>query len=220
MIKKTITINIPNEPFKTETSEGKTCNITYNGLRYLVISIDPATNIIQSQEGWFDTVAEFESQTWEDDKFEYHLIDADTHTLWAAFLSSSYSNENIPNYETTFQDVDGTEYIWTYDYSDDTGILDNIYERWVDYTYDPETDTFSDMVFVNPPVSAEEFNSSVQRTLDRIDDIDRTKQTDEINAELDTFREFFATISTKFPGIDGYKIPWPDEPFWDDNYLR
>ena len=216
-IRKTVTITIPNEPFTTDVSEGKTCDITYTGCRYLVISIDPSNNRVQSQEGMFDAVAEYERQVWEDDRFEYHLIDAEKHPVMAAFLSMAYENENIPNYEQTFQDLDGNDHTWTYDYADDTGILDNIFERWGDYTYDPDTDTFSDFVFVDPPISEADFDASVQRTIDRIDSIDRSIQTDAINAELDTFREHFVNLRTNFPGIAGYKLPWPNEPFWDDS---
>lgn len=207
---KQFTITIPNEPFVTDTSEGKTVTCEYYGPKYVLISID-SNNVVQTHEGFFDSADEYKPDQYKDHRFTYHLIDAHAHPLHISLITNKYSNENIDNYEETLPD--GT--VYNYDYADDTGILDQIYNRWCKYTYDPSTDTFSDLEFFEMP-PREEWAKSIQSNIDLANAVDRSKQTDEINTAIDEFISFFQNIDTTYSGVKHWKIPFPVAPQWID----
>jgi hypothetical protein len=206
MITKTFTVTIPNEPFTTNTSEGKTVECTYRGPRFVVIST--RDGVVQTHEGYFEKAEEYDATQFVDDQDEYHLIDADAHPLEISFLTQEYTNENIDNYEETLP----TGEVYDYDYPDDSGILDSVFYRWSDWTYDPATDTFSDLEFHGPLITDEEFANSVQMKLDLVDSIDMSAFDADLVQALQDYKQFFVDVDTTYPGVAKWKIPFPNMP--------
>lgn len=209
MITKNFTVTIPNEPYTTDTSEGKTVECTYKGPRYVVIST--RNGVVNSAEGYFDRVEDYDPTQFTDDQDVYHLIDADLHPLEISFLTQLYTNENIDNYEETLP----TGEVYDYDYPDNTGILDTVFNRWSGWTYNPETDTFSDLEF-ETPISKDFWDNAVQMKIDMINNLDMSTFDDQLVADLNEYKAFFENIGTTYAGVSYWKIPFPNAPVWDE----
>ena len=211
MITKTFTVAIPNEPFTTDMSEGKTVGCTYTGPKFVVIST--RDGVVQTHEGYFDSADEYNPDDFVDDQDEYHLIDASLHPLEMSFLTQNYTNENIDNYAETLP----TGEIYDYDYPDDSGILGSVFDRWgSNLTYNADTDTFSDLSYQPTLLSEEDFDQSVQTKLDLIDSIDMSAFDDELVQAFEDYKQFFVNVRTTYAGVAGYKIPFPDMPMYDE----
>ena len=211
MITKTFTVAIPNEPFTTDTSEGKTVECTYKGPRFVVISTH--NGVVQTHEGYFDSADDYNADDFVDDRDEYHLIDVNLHPLEMSLLTQMYSNENIDNYEETLP----TGEIYDYDYPDDSGILDSVFDRWgSNLTYDAATDTFSDLQFHPSILTEEQFDNIVQLKLELIDSIDMSAFDADLVQAFEEYKQFFVNVRTTYAGVAGYKIPFPNMPVYDE----
>lgn len=207
------TITIPNEPWITDTSEGKTIACSYIGPRYVLISID-SNNVVQTHEGYFSSADDYDPNNYADDKYTYHLVDANNpaHTAHIAFITNLYTNENHPNFEETLPDGS----IYNYDYADEEGVMDQIFQRFSGFTYDPVTETFSDLQFVEMNITREDWLKSVQTNIDLANAVDRSIQTDEMNTAIDEFIAYFTNIETTFAGVSYWKIPFIAAPQWKE----
>lgn len=203
-MEKTFTITMPNEPFKSDTSDGKTATLTYFGSRYIVISVNGG--VVQAVEGRFDNVDQINLSEFvnEDDKF--YIIDAVDHTLIASFLTHSYTNEEVAAYEETLPD----DTVYDYPYPAG-GLLDNVYDRSIPLTYNAATGTFSDLQFLSPLPKAQ-WDASVSSAIARWSAVDTSNLSEESAAKVQAILDFFNNIETNYPGVDYWKIPFPKEP--------
>lgn len=199
---KLFTITIPNEPFKTDISQGKTIECVYNGERYLVISVNN-DNKLMNVEGSSNTpidLADYKSE-----RFVLYVIDAYEHPLVASFLTNAYSNEEIPNYTETLPNGE----IFEYSYGGTTS-LDCVFNRWTPITYDPVNNTFTDYEFLTH-ISRQQWLDSIQVSLDQLNSYDFENLSEENKQKVIDGRAWLESVETVYPDVDHWKIHWPIE---------
>jgi hypothetical protein len=211
MITKQFTVNVPNEPFSSSTSDGKTVTCTYEGARYCVISTKDGK--VQTHEGYFESADDYNASDFVDDEMEYHLIDADAHPMEISFLTDRYTNEDIDNYSETLP----TGEVYEYDYPNETGVLDVIYNRWSpNWSYNADTDTFSGLEYETSAITQEQFDAAIANHLELIANIDMSKQDEAMTTAINEYKAFFDNVATTYDGVAPFKIPFPLAPQWNE----
>lgn len=206
MIIKDFTITIPDQPFYTTTEQGKKLTATYEGEEYIIISID-SNNVVQAVEDRIDD-ADINLDEYVDHRYTHHLISADKHTFWVAWLTDNYTYEDFPNYEEELPD--GSKY--TFDYPE-FSIMNTVYKRFGGYKYDPSTDQFDQPKFlewVKP--GKETFAVQCANQIATWQSIDREKLNESKKTEIDEYISWLNDAPTTFEGVDEWKIPWPTMP--------
>jgi hypothetical protein len=112
---KQFTFTLPDEPYKTSTSQNKTVEVTYTGPRYLALCVIQQTGEIKyvARRGELETELDFESLVDDDPATEFVKLDAMTHTFEAAYLTGMYTTPEVEDYE--FERPDGSKYVYHYD---------------------------------------------------------------------------------------------------------
>lgn len=208
-------IQLPDEPYKESFNLGKKVKITYNGLRYIVIGVFKNTNQVSTYENLYNSASDINlSQYIHEDK-NFYIIDAYKHPLVACFITDLYSNEQVENYEETLS----TGEVYTYFY--ENKILANIYKNEMPY-YNNEDDTFSNLKFLEPALSGEDFLDYISKMTEMYsipagaELTDLTKDLDEQSKEkmesVQTYVEWLKNINVNYPNIDHWKIPFPQMP--------
>lgn len=206
MIIKDFTIPIPDQPFKTTTELDKKLTATYEGEEFIIISIDK-DNIVQAVENRTDD-PDIRLENYVDHRYTHHLIDANKHTLWVAWLTNCYKYEDYPNYEEELPDSSK----YTYNYAE-SSIMDSIFKHFAGYTYDPVTDQFSEPKFLEwTQPGNETFATQCANEITRWNAIDTSKYNDTIKTEINTYIAWLNDAPTTFEGVDPWKIPWPAQP--------
>jgi len=204
-MEKTIQLAMPNQPMVQDTSDGKTVAVTYIGRRYLVVSTSKVDNVLQCSEGAFDSLDEFDLSEFVDDNTNFHILDADVHTAIAAWLTESYTNEDIDNFEETLP----TGEIYGYPYID-SGIIDVIWNN-CNFVYDSVTDTYSGLEY-QKPITQEQWNISIEQQNEWIATVDSSVLTEDQATKFAAFSDWHATVATVYAGVDYWKIPSPVRP--------
>lgn len=204
MISVDFEILLPDEPWKDTFAEGKKTTGTYEGEKYLVISID-SDNVIQTVEGQSETAPDL--NLFIDPRFTFFTLDASKHPFWAAWFTGNYTSVDFPNFEQTLPDGK----IYSYDYHD-SAIIDETYIRYAGYKYDAATDTFDTPVPITHsdpnPISAE----GVAPHLARYKEIDLSDQSESRKQEIQDYIDWLESAPTVYAGIEQYKVSWPLPP--------
>lgn len=208
-------IRLPDEPFKESFDLGKKVKITYKGLRYIVIGIFNNTNQVSSYENLFNSAADINLSQYIHENKNFYVIDAYKHPLEACFITDLYDNEEVENYEETLPTGE------TYTYFYENKILANIYKNEMPY-YNNETDTFSNLKYLEPAISKENFIDFTNRIVEmysipagaKLEDL--TKDLDEQSKEkmesIQSYAEWVKNIEMNYPNVDHWKIPFPQMP--------
>ena len=207
-MEKTVQLLMPNEPLKQSVSEGKTVDITYTGRRYLIVSHNKSDNVVQCVEARFDTLAECILEDYIDDRTNFHILDADTHTAMAAYLTEEYSNSEVDDFEETL----GTGEKFNYPYITE-GIIDVIWAS-PEFVYDEVTEDYSAPTY-HAPITQEQWDQCLVMQNEWIESIDVSTLDEAHAAEMATYTAFFTDIETTYAGVDYWKIPLPPRPIVD-----
>lgn len=215
---KTITLAMPDEPYKTTTAKGETFDIVYTGPRYVLIQVDRDDHEIREmRRGEKADEANLDPAPFEQDAYAYVTIDAkesDFMTLVAAYVTGEYTHIDIPDYEETMTDADGNEFTWNHTYEAGTGMLGHVY--WNNsIKYNPETTTWSGpdiREHVNTRQSVLETSTVTAAIITAaLADSDQTFS-DADRANLTTYAAWLADLDRLYAGINHWKWPWSSDP--------
>ncbi len=208
-------INLPDEPFKNSFILNKSVKLTYQGSRYIVISVFNGTDIVSTYENMFDTLDEIDLENYVDDDTVFHIIDAQKHPLEACFITHMYENEETDDYETVLP----TGETWTYPY--ETHILGNIYTNQMP-AYNSLTDEFSALTYHTSAISKEEFFKNIETKVKELEstipdasvalESPISEEYAKYHEELKTYIEWLKNIKTTYYEVDHWKIPFISEP--------
>ena len=112
MITKNFTIPLTDEPYVDTTALNRTHAATYTGPRYLKIVIDSETKYVERIVSGADTLDEINNIfVAQEPEKTYAILDANTHTFEAAYLSGLYNTGVVENYTETLptQDAEGVD---------------------------------------------------------------------------------------------------------------
>jgi len=213
-IKQNFTIEMPNQPYVDDFSEGKTQAATYTGARYIKVQYDLSDGTVKNILNEADTLEELNSRPV--GIMEGHApleIDATEHTKLAAYISGNYETGEVADYTEDLgtTDAEGNAETWSYYWNDHKGVLSQLYLRdtikWID-------NAFQGPEFRAHAVSSDEFNASVQRNIEK-DTAELARDgvyTDEEKATIQAHKTFLESIATKYAGVKHWKIVFPSSP--------
>jgi hypothetical protein len=199
---------VADEPYKQTASKNITVQCEYNGPRYLLTRVDIKTNKVVFVERTGDD-REFLESTFVDNEpdYDFFILDADVHTWEAAYLTNSYSHGEVPDYEETLPT--GEKYV--YARKDFNGIISESHPIG-ELKYNAAQNTYVRPPFVSHPISKTEFwESQVSQlaNLSKLLEKNISKYSDTQIAEAKAWHKFLSELSTKYNGVDHWKIPFP-----------
>ena len=126
---KSFNIPMPNKPYVDDFSENKVQAATYIGPRYLKVQYHNETKYIANIINEGDTMADLEDGP--SAVMENHtstVIDADSDTLVAAYLTNAYETGEVADYSEDLgtTDANGDAETWEYVWNDN-GVIHQIY---------------------------------------------------------------------------------------------
>jgi hypothetical protein len=210
---KTFNFILPDEPYKTTTALNQVVECTYTGPRYVLIQIDKDDHQCRAVAGHDDPDhISLDHSGYEQDEFDYRVIDANTHTLECAYMNEEYSHGVVTDYSEDITDADGNTTTFEHVYEDNTGILAHCYWQG-SLLYQTASESFSGPDYrehVNSRESVVE-GCAVQAQIvqDALDDTERT-YSDEERAELEEYRDWLNNVDTTYAGINHWKWPFRD----------
>jgi len=204
-------LEIPNEPYIDNFSEGKTHPAYYTGLRFLKFQVENQSGLIKNCCAEAQTMEELDGMTvYPEDNHHIITIDAQEHPWECSYLTHNYEHDDVPWYEEDLgtTDAEGNPEVWRYTWGH---VLNQIY-------YNQQL-KYINNAFIKPPFrlhqhSQEAFEKSV---IDHIEMTDRelaregVYKPDEIQA-IQKYKEQLQEIQTKYTGIHHWKIPFPALP--------
>lgn len=197
-MKINFTIDLPDEPFKDTFNKNKTVTITYNGPRFIVVSIFKNNNQVSTHEGFFDSIEEIDLSTFCDDDKNFIILDAKENPLEASFITNWYSNEDVADYEESLPN--GEKWIYFYE----NQILGNIYSCIMPY-YDFDKKQFSKLELLLPPSTREEYLEAVD---------DKIKQAQQALLETDTNDAHYKELEEFIIKVKEHKNLTKTVDFW------
>ena len=140
------------------------------------------------------------------------VIDADSDTLVAAYLTNAYETGEVADYSEDLgtTDANGDAETWEYVWNDN-GVIHQIYLQG--------TAKFENNAVVAPEfrahaITRDSFNETITNQIAQCteelarDDV----YTDDEKAAITTYKTFLEGISTKYAAVDHWKIPFPQFP--------
>lgn len=210
---KSFNIAMPNKPYVNDFSDGNTQAATYTGPRYLKVQYNNETNYIANIIAEGDTVEETNSMM--QAVMEGHtstVIDADSDTLVAAYLTNAYTTGEVADYSEDLgtTDADGNAETWEYVWNDE-GVIHQIYLQG---TAKFENNAVVAPEFRTHAITRESFNETIQNQIDQCTtELARDGvYTDAERAPITAYKTFLEGIATKYAAVDHWKIPFPDFP--------
>jgi len=210
---KSFNIPMPNKPYVNDFSDNNVHAATYIGPRYLKVQYHNETKYIANIINEGDSMADLEDGP--SAVMENHtstVIDADTDTLVAAYLTNAYETGEVADYSEDLgtTDANGDAETWEYVWNDN-GVIHQIYLQG--------TAKFENNAVVAPEfrahaITRDSFNETVTNQIDQCtaelarDDV----YTDEEKTAITTYKTFLEGISTKYAAVDHWKIPFPQFP--------
>lgn len=210
-MRKTFIHTLPDEPFKNTSRLNKTVQCEYNGARYHVVRMLEKEGIVLNVERSGDD-REFLESTIVDDGhlYDFFILDAETHTWEAAFLTHAYSHGEVPDYEETLPT--GEKYIQPF--LDGHGIVEQFHPLNA-MKYDKELGVFTRPPFITHPITKTEFWESQDnqlRDINKMLEANSSKYTAKQLADLTAYRDFLQGAKAKYGSVDHWKIPFPTFP--------
>ncbi len=210
---KSFNIPMPNKPYVNDFSDNNVHAATYIGPRYLKVQYHNETKYIANIINEGDSMADLEDGP--SAVMENHtstVIDADTDTLVAAYLTNAYETGEVADYSEDLgtTDANGDAETWEYVWNDN-GVIHQIYLQG--------TAKFENNAVVAPEfrahaITRDSFNETVTNQIDQCTaELARDDTyTDDEKAAITTYKTFLEGISTKYAAVDHWKIPFPQFP--------
>ena len=210
MITKNFTIPLTDEPYVDTTALNRTHAATYTGTRYLKIVIDSETKYVERIVSGADTLDEINNIfVAQEPEKTYAILDANTHTFEAAYLSGLYNTGVVENYTETLptKDAEGVDETWEYGWDDNTGMILQQYMG-------------RDLKFVNGSyvrprfrvhaLTRQSFLESliVQATAIEAAIESNESLSDADIAQLETYVTWLRNVPTKYANVKHWKIPF------------
>jgi len=210
---KSFNIPMPNKPYVNDFSDNNVHAATYIGPRYLKVQYHNETKYIANIINEGDSMADLEDGP--SAVMENHtstVIDADTDTLVAAYLTNAYETGEVADYSEDLgtTDANGDAETWEYVWNDN-GVIHQIYLQG---TAKFENNAVVAPEFRSHAITRDSFNETVTNQIDQCtaelarDDV----YTDEEKTAITTYKTFLEGISTKYAAVDHWKIPFPQFP--------
>jgi len=207
MMEKKFDIYYPDEPYKDTFQLGKKVEAVYQGYKYLAITVQEKTNIVEYVVGGSENLEDINLENFSGVPNVRHTIfDAEKNPLEASFLTHNYYHDKIDPYSYTLPD--GT--VWEYNYSDK--ILDEIYQLNT-LLYDIDSSTFTSPKVNKHPLSKEEFFGDLSKYIERINsNLQKPGKysTVEIQQLMDHIK-WVESLTTVYKDVDHWKISWPSD---------
>ena len=210
---KSFNIAMPNKPYVEDFSEGKVQAATYTGPRYLKVQYHNDTKYIANIINEGDTMEDLnEGPSAVMENHTSTVIDADSETLVAAYLTNAYETGEVADHSEDLGTTDATgdaetwEYVWN-----DNGVIHQIYLQG---TAKFENNAVVAPEFRTHAITRDSFNETVTNQIDQCtaelarDDV----YTDDEKAAITTYKTWLEGISTKYAAVDHWKIPFPQFP--------
>lgn len=199
---------IPNQPFSEDFSEGKTIPCVYTGYRYVVVGINPANGRVMSVDRKSNEpidVSEFE-----DDVLTFEQISVtSTNVVGMAAITGDYTHD-----EVVYSEALNDDETFEYPYSENNGIND-IYSMVNNPTWDSVSGTFGGFVVKTHPISQENFEEDLANRIAEWKAIeantDGELDADQL-AEVTAFVQYMENFTTKYAGIEHWKVPFLPTP--------
>lgn len=210
---KSFNIPMPNKPYVNDFSDNNVHAATYIGPRYLKVQYHNETKYIANIINEGDSMADLDDGP--SAVMENHtstVIDADTDTLVAAYLTNAYETGEVADYSEDLgtTDANGDAETWEYVWNDN-GVIHQIYLQG--------TAKFENNAVVAPEfrahaITRDSFNETVTNQIDQCTaELARDDTyTDDEKAAITSYKTFLEGISTKYAAVDHWKIPFPQFP--------
>ncbi len=211
-MKKIFTSVLPDEPYKTSTKKNITVECTYDGPRYIILRFRQADGsyVCIDKEG--DDLEQVQGQLIDQHKLDpegvYQVIlDAETHTWEAAYVTGYYSHEAFADYEETLP----TGEKWTYHYDDTSCAVEQpFYVN--DLVHNKETGQYQRPRYRVHAVAKKDFWNGLLTQIESYESIlggNRQGITEEQVKKIEEHLKFLNTCEAKYKDVDHWKIPFP-----------
>jgi len=210
---KSFNIAMPNKPYVEDFSEGKVQAATYTGPRYLKVQYHNDTKYIANIINEGDTMEDLnEGPSAVMENHTSTVIDADSDTLVAAYLTNAYETGEVADHSEDLgtTDANGDAETWEYVWNDN-GVIHQIYLQG---TAKFENNAVVAPEFRTHAITRDSFNETVTNQIDQCtaelarDDV----YTDDEKTAITTYKTWLEGISTKYAAVDHWKIPFPQFP--------
>lgn len=218
---KTVSVNLPDEPYKTTTAKGLKFTITYNGPKYILVQVDKDDH--QCRESGRSEVAgsrEIDPSFFDQDEFSYVVLDAyanDDACRIAAYLTDEYTHPDVDDYKEVCTDADGNTWTWEHVYEGTTGMMAHIH--WAESVlYNPVTQVWTQpqlRTHVNTRKSVLDSMTDQAAVIDAALAYEENKDlTDADRSTLTNYSAWIKLIAAdvRYKDINHWKIPFPEEP--------
>lgn len=210
MLNKNFTIPLADEPYVDTVALNNSHAATYTGPRYLKIMVDSATKYVERVVAGADTLDVITATNVPSEEGKVvHILDANTYTFEAAYLTGLYTTGVTENYTETLPTLDaaGNPETFTYGWDDNTGMIAQQY-----YNIDLK---FMNGAFVKPrmrvhALSRESFLTSMQLQITNITNAlaNNDTLTDAARTQLETYKTWLQNLPTKYANVKHWKIPF------------
>jgi len=208
------TIELPNQPYLNDFSEGLTAKCYYTGPRFLKVQVRESDGLVLEIDAEGETLVDLNSTLKFAREGNYMLtIDAREHPWEAAYLSN-HIESSVENYteELGTTDADGNPESWEYSYSLEGNPLHQIY--YINDIF------YKDGAFTRPTFRAhqhsqEKFWETVQEHIEMAHrEIARgiTVYSEKELQDLENYKNVVENLSAKYGDTLHWKIPFPDIP--------
>jgi hypothetical protein len=210
MITKNFTIPLADEPYVDTTALNKTHAAAYTGNRYLKIVIDSETKYVERVVAAADTLDDINNAfVAQEPGKTYEILDANTHTFEAAYLTGMYDTGVTENYTETLSTVDaeGADETWSYTWEDNTGM---ILQQYVGRDLKFVNGAYVRPRFRTHALTRESFMQSMQQQISNINAAleNNTTLTEETREQLAAYVTWLENLPTKYANIKHWKIPF------------
>jgi hypothetical protein len=210
MINKNFTIPLADEPYVDTTALNKTHAAAYTGNRYLKIVIDSETKYVERIVAAADTLDDINNAfVAQEPGKTYEILDANTHTFEAAYLTGMYDTGVTENYTETLSTVDaeGADETWSYTWEDNTGM---ILQQYVGRDLKFVNGAYVRPRFRTHALTRESFMQSMQQQISNINAAleNNTTLTEETREQLAAYVTWLENLPTKYANIKHWKIPF------------
>jgi len=210
MINKNFTIPLADEPYVDTTALNKTHAAAYTGNRYLKIVIDSETKYVERVVAAADTLDDINNAfVAQEPGKTYEILDANTHTFEAAYLTGMYDTGVTENYTETLSTVDaeGADETWSYTWEDNTGM---ILQQYVGRDLKFVNGAYVRPRFRTHALTRESFMQSMQQQISNINAAleNNTTLTEETREQLAAYVTWLENLPTKYANIKHWKIPF------------
>lgn len=198
-------INIPNEPYTDDVSEGKTITAEYRGSPYIVIGVADDNRVVSVDR---ESDEEVDLSEFVDDELTFHLIAVDaSNVLAVSYLTHAYTNP-----ESEYSEAITADETYTYPYDENNALAD-VYNSATNMTYDSSTGNFTMPEYATHNLSSDNFWTSISERKEewKVIQSSGTLSEDQQTA-VDAYVTWMENAPTTYAGVAHWKIQMPASP--------